>query len=97
MAYRKLQFSATVVASPREAASEIVSLYERCEANQQRVAKKIGCSEGTLLRWIRTLETAGTGIVRRMEVVRARVSKSGVATRPPQGWHRRKAAEVARP
>jgi transposase-like protein len=90
MAYRKQEMSSLVEAKPREAADEIVALYEKCQANQQKVAEKIGCHETTLIRWVKRLEARGTHIAARMEKVRRRAQKAGVtSTRPPQGWRRR--------
>jgi transposase-like protein len=89
MAFKKNAFSARVVDDPKRAAAEIVAMYERLGASQKRVAEKLDVSENTLLRWIRALEVAGTGLVTKIERVRKRSRQAGGKARPAQGWARR--------
>jgi transposase-like protein len=94
MAYRKNTMNSKIESDPKGAANDLVALYIQCDASQKQLAERLGCAEQTVGRWIKKLEEAGTGVVRRMDRAREQAARKGLPTRPPQGW-RRKAVATA--
>lgn len=82
MAYQKQDFASRIVVEPKEASAWIVEWYREAKCSQKATADKIGCSEATLIRWIRILDEKGTGIRRAL----ARAKRSALA----EGWHHRR-------
>lgn len=56
MAYQKQKLGLLIEVDPRAARAEILKAYETAKASQRDAATELGCSETTLIRWIKLLD-----------------------------------------
>lgn len=89
MAFLQHDFAARMVREPRAAAREILRRYQEAKCSQKQVALDMGCSEPTIIRWIKVLNEKGTGIRARMVEMRKRALR--------EGWHHNEGRKGGRP
>jgi len=73
--FMKHDFAAKITVDPRGAAREILQKFAECDCVQKRVAKQLGCGQGTLIRWIAMLDARGTGLRAKLDALKARRGK----------------------
>lgn len=74
MAFQKHTLSSLIDVDPKTAAEKLLAAYTEARANQRNAAKKLGVSEGTIIRWIKRLNLG-----QRFAKVKARALR--------EGWH----------